>query len=388
MAIYKQIYQRLSPVTKSIVVIGLALVVIAALIWWFGFLRNDLFHTLIFVIIILWLLFLPIARYLEVGWVVKKQEIFDKFDDNAKTLYLKYFSNKIIDPQEAASEFETLYQKRYGRRHFFWPLVLLLIISFYEAVLVGHTIYNLVQNRLADTNIPWTLPKLALAALAGAYMWVVSDFISRSRRLDFAPANILWSALRFVISIALGYSFSGVLEDKLGFFIAFAMGAFPLNTIFAALRQLGNNYLKLELGPANTRDQVVKLNGVDAAIGERLADEDITTIPQLAYYDPIQLTMRSNLSFAFVLDIVNQALAWLYLEDKLNKIRPIGLRGAFEIRILVESIDYSDSRAWAAFQAAALACESSEPGLEYCFRQLKDDPFVEFIYTYWVDTGQ
>ena len=119
MAIYKQIYERLSPVTKSIIVTGLALVVIAAPIWWFGFLRNDLFHTLIFVIIILWLLFFPIARYLEVGWVVKKQEIFDKFDDSAKTLYLKYILNKTVDPQEAALEFETLYQKRYGRQHFF-----------------------------------------------------------------------------------------------------------------------------------------------------------------------------------------------------------------------------------------------------------------------------
>jgi hypothetical protein len=86
----KQIYQRLSPITKSIVATGLALVAVAAPIWWFGFLRDDFFHTLLFVTIILWLLFLPIVRYLEVGWAVKKQEIFDKFDDNAKVFYLRY----------------------------------------------------------------------------------------------------------------------------------------------------------------------------------------------------------------------------------------------------------------------------------------------------------
>jgi hypothetical protein len=192
----------------------------------------------------------------------------------------------------------------------------------------------------------------------------------------------------------LGYSFSHILKDEIGFFVAFAMGAFPLNIIFAALRQLGNNYLKLELGPANSSSQVAKLNGIDATIGERLADEDITTISQLAYYDPIQLTMRSNLSFGFVLDIVNQALGWLYVEDKLDRIRPIGLRGAFEIRVLVDNMDNADSaeidktRAQAAFQAAALACEMSEPALGYCFRQLAGDPFVDFIYVYWVDTGQ
>jgi hypothetical protein len=44
--------------------------------------------------------------------------------------------------------------------------------------------------------------------------------------------------------------------------------------------------------------------------------------------------MRASLSFIFVLDVVSQALAWVYLDQKLNDLRPMGLRGAFEIAAL------------------------------------------------------
>jgi hypothetical protein len=33
-------------------------------------------------------------------------------------------------------------------------------------------------------------PTTGMAAIAGAYLWVVDDFISRARRLDFAPSDV------------------------------------------------------------------------------------------------------------------------------------------------------------------------------------------------------
>jgi hypothetical protein len=44
--------------------------------------------------------------------------------------------------------------------------------------------------------------------------------------------------------------------------------------------------------------------------------------------------MRTNLEFEFVVDIVSEALAWIYLGNDLDKIRPMGLRGAIEIGVL------------------------------------------------------
>jgi hypothetical protein len=43
-----------------------------------------------------------------------------------------------------------------------------------------------------ETAPLFDLPDAAMAAIAGAYLWVVDDFISRARRLDFTPADVMW----------------------------------------------------------------------------------------------------------------------------------------------------------------------------------------------------
>jgi hypothetical protein len=87
---------------------------------------------------------------------------------------------------------------------------------------------------------------------------------------------------------------------------------------------------------------VIQLSGVDPPTADRLREADVTTIPQLAYCDPVQVSMRTNLGFQFVLDLVGQALAWalawIYFEKELGDLRLLGLRGSVEIRNLLENL--------------------------------------------------
>src|SRR5262249_11293168 len=136
---------------------------------------------------------------------------------------------------------------------------------------------------------------------------------------------------RLAMAMPVGYAFSHFLNREIGPAIAFAVGVFPLNTIATMLRQLANRRLNLELGAAEAKSQIAQLAGIDASMAERIEDADITTIYQLAWCDPIQLTMRTNLTFNYVVDIVSQALAWVYLGDKLRSLAPLGLRAAAEI---------------------------------------------------------
>jgi hypothetical protein len=68
----------------------------------------------------------------------------------------------------------------------------------------------------------------------------------------------------------------------------------------------------LEPTAEETSNDIVKLQGINRWIIERLSNEDITTVTQIAYCDPIRLIMRSNLTFNFVTDCMNQALAVIY----------------------------------------------------------------------------
>jgi hypothetical protein len=187
--------------------------------------------------------------------------------------------------------------------------------------------------------------------------------------------------------VPLGLSVGSIVgEARFAPFVAFALGAFPLETIQSILRQAAYKILGLELGPTETTE-LTKLDGVDKSIAERLLHEDINSIVQLAYCDPIQATMRTNLSFNTVTDLVSQALAWAYLKDKLDLLRPLGLRGAYEIREIFEAIESRDKsekeNALNLVSTIAKRLELEEKEIWFVFSQIAYDPYIDFIYEVW-----
>ena len=352
----------------------------------------------------------PILRYLILGWSAKRADIMDSQNEEARRAYFEMFSRNTefpdgshkkrvrtetaADSDRAKAEkqsgvytaFENLYTKWYGRRLFTTPLVLFIIVSLV----------------LGSIVIPCRVPLLGLlsccgmsvepsakltAAVAGAYLWVVNDFTSRARRLDFAPSDVHWGVLRFVISIPMANAFASLVTDGLQPFIAFSIGAFPLATLMTMLRRVATDKLGFQETKEEADDGIVKLQGINRDILERLANEDITTITQFAYCDPVRLTMRSNLTFNFVTDCMNQALAWVYLEDKMKDIRCFGLKGAVEIKHLLDDMERPDeassTRAVAAFATVAETLKQTPETLMNAFREIAQDPFTLYLYEVW-----
>jgi hypothetical protein len=262
--------------------------------------------------------------------------------------------------------------------------VVITILAILQASLC---IESLVHPTIRLWTPPLELNAAALAAIAGAYMWVVSDFIWRARRMDFSPADILWGGLRLFIAAPLGLAVGAIVKPDVFSFVAFGLGAFPLETIQTFLRQLSAKALNIELGTAQNSD-LLRLDGVDQILVERLAHEDITSIVQLAYYDPIQLTMRSNLSFNAVVDLVSQALAWVYIGEKLPLIRPLGLRGAYEMRQLCDDLtpdatDINRTNAQNILPEIAQRLDVSQEKMWYVITTIAYDPYTDFIYRTW-----
>jgi hypothetical protein len=95
--------------------------------------------------------------------------------------------------------------------------------------------------------------------------------------------------------------------------------------------------------------------------------------------------MRTNLRFAYVIDIVGQALSWVYLEKQLEKLRPFGLRGAFEIRSFMdEELKSTDATkagsAKAVLATAATSIGITPEGLANAFDQIAYDAATDFLY--------
>lgn len=323
------------------------------------------------------LLLSPISYFLFLGWARKYDEIDSSLTDDAKYTYLKNYRGYAGEEKDALSEFARMYKRWYGRRRLILPALLVLLIASVENYQLGLDLQRWVSGA----------PIAAVsAAIAGGYAFVTSDFIARVQRGNLSRGDILRGALRLAVAIPVGLAF-GQLNSAFGIFIAFAVGIFPLESLTIIIRRILDDRLKLQSEPNSVSDRVALLSGIDRPTAERLEDADITTIPQLAWCDPIQLTMRTNLSFEFVSDIVGQSLAWVYLREKLATLQAFGLRGAYEIKVLMDELgsDQSDERARAlqVLEKAAQAVTLPEEGLYYAFYQIAEDTSTKFVYDSW-----
>jgi hypothetical protein len=343
----------------------------------------------------------PLIGFMVYGWNRRAQEISELLSAKAKKRYLELFRKSNPDEELASAEFNKFYREWYGRQYFVIPILFLGVVLIIGNFILAKSLVDLLEPGRTSSQFG-----VAAAALAGAYTFVCSDFIARLQRRNLTRADILRSTLRLSVAIFLGYAFSSLLNASLAPFVAFAIGAFPLQAISTILQR--QMRARLELGPESDlqRDHVTVLFGIDNATAERIEDADITTVAQLAWCDPIQLTMRSNLQFAYVIDIMSQALAWVYFENKLKLLGTVGLRGAIEIRTMLrrlcgndlegalasaiqafESPESDDSlervAARAALTAAAKIAGVEPLALAHAFFDIGKDPITEFLDICW-----
>jgi hypothetical protein len=347
--------------------------------------------TLLIDVIAVILVTYPICTWLVFGWRRKRDDIVLAMTPGAAASYFKAFQNKPYDdPHAAMADFKKFYKQWYGRRTFLLPTILCATVTFFLGYIEIDSLILALTDSLTDAAKPSyiSIKPVAASAIAGAFVFVAANFIWKANRRALSSSDVLVGTLRLFIAVPLGYSFSAILNQETGAFVAFGLGAFPLQTVQSLFDRFTRKQLGADEEAESTRDQVTQLSCVDRIVASRLEEADITTICQLAYCDPVQTTLRTNYSFAFVQDIVSQALVWLYIKDKTGEISMLGLRGAYEIRQLL--IDYQgedggeQERAHSIATSLAAKLEITEEECLNLLFQIGEDPYTIFLWEVWV----
>ena len=373
-------------------------------------------YVLAVLFLILFLLIVaPIIMYLLFGWKDRKEEIFSLFSDKAIYLYFKTFYpireiRQIPDaPNEAhkeafrreayRDEFRRLYLRRYGKRTYIFPIFVLIsiVLGAFVFILKNNTLLSLASDS-SSTEAASRYPFLTvLGAFSGAYFFVVYDLIKRERTAHLSPFHLCQGALRIIIAIPLGFVFAAFLEARLAPVIGFLMGAFPIKELWRMMRYLARRSLKMGEEEKEKTPGLIELQGIDMSLAERFEIEGIVSIEQLAYSDPIDITLRTGLTFMFVIDIISQALGWVYLEKDIIIARRYSLRGALEIKGLFEETDYigkdatklrDKDVAWTTLNKLAEKLTYSPDVLERNLRSVVDDPRYKYLQKLWELIGR
>jgi hypothetical protein len=207
------------------------------------------------------------------------------------------------------------------------------------------------------------------------------------RNRDLTFHDVYGCVFRFLIALPFGFAFGKWVTDNFGIPLAFVLGTFPTGTLFKIGRRLAVQQFKLGEDAGETSNELEKLQSVSRSSAERFMDEGINTIAELAWSDPIDLTLRTNKELDYVIDCASQALVWVYFEDKTRELYKLSLRTAHEVTSLVYSLASSnvDKKAQAdqtvAEAAKILGIETK--ALENTLMQIEEDPFVRFLVAIW-----
>lgn len=287
-----------------------------------------------------------------------------------------------------------LYDQRFGWRSYAVPIVLLATVLFialdvvvpYCSYLLEHNAATLNSQSISKEELQrfQMLPdNVVVAALAGAYLWLGLSLIARVGSLTLLPSDICYYSLRLAVAPMMGYALSAFAGDaqRKAALVAFVVALLPVSDFVSWARSLTAKALNISDSPQEVADKVTNLAGVDSEIGTRLQDQGVTTIKQLAEIDPVQISMRSGLEFPFIVSLVDQAIAWLYLGRTLASLNTYGWTGATDMIATADTLledatplltgaAIAYARAQSQFEAANSAMHgiaSSDP--EYCTRQ-------------------
>lgn len=337
------------------------------------------------------LLCIPALRYLTTGWPIRRDKLLSYMNPEALKVYYGQFPYRVDAESDVTKAFRRQFHYLYGRRHFVIPMLLLIVICGVSAWGIALSLKSWFHVAPAS----YALPKIAVSALLGAFAWSITDAFTRIRRRDLSPIDVYSWDFRFLISTPFGFAFAAVLKEDFGVPLAFMLGAFPTQTLFTFARRIASQ----RLGVGDQGDgvlELMQLQSIDRSNAERFQDEGINTISTLAWADPIDLTIRTNFDFNYVLDCMSQALLWVYFQDKTKLLYPLSLRGAQETHGLMECVkDISfpiqdtatlkadEKRALATIQAAATTVGISEDALLTTFDQVAGDPYTKFIVEVW-----
>jgi hypothetical protein len=347
----------------------------------------ELFCLLAWVILLL-----PTLVYLGTTWRNRRRFLLDRLGPEEIKFYYKQFfpssaSRRFLkrraDREDIKTQFKQDFDRLYGIRHYALPLGLLAFIS---GIGIWVTAKSLQSWLGRDPNFK-AFPAIAISAFLGAYAWVLYDQFARFRTGDFTAHDVYSGIYRFLIAIPLGISLATFLKDDVGVGVAFLLAAFPTATLFKFSRRLTSQKLGLGEGKEGGTLELEKLQCVGRSNAERYLDEGVSTIAELAWADPIDLTVRTNREFNFVIDSISQALLWVYFQDGVKKLYPLSLRGAQEVCTFLDDLDSDEPKIKRAaeqnLKTAAGLMGLEEQSFLYTLITVKDDPYAQFLFGIW-----
>ena len=178
-------------------------------------------------------------------------------------------------------------------------------------------------------------------AFLGAYVFTVGWLFRRYVRSDLKPEAYAAFIVRLSFAVALTWTISlaglgG--QSKIMLALAFVIGVFPdagITLLSEKLREL--NWLKISIPITEDTIALENLEGINLYHRERLLEEGIENIENLAHADLIELMLGTRLPLPTIIDWVDQSILYIHTIGSkggaLAALKDMGIRTATDLEV-------------------------------------------------------
>lgn len=320
---------------------------------------------------------------------VKRRDLTNLLSDlDIRQKYWNRFPSKknLTTAEEIAKDFFATYFSR-------WEYLTALIFIFFTVS--AAVIYLSARIGLAppfldgavSANIksaPWG--EAVLWALIGSYLWNCYDLIHQVATFNLRPDVLTRMWLKFWVAAAVAAILSAGVTAGLQSTLGFAVGLVSIPALFGAVSDKASKILNIRTTEGETATQIKVLQGASSSVIDTLGDIDIANTVELAYCDPMHVLMSTNLAWAMIVDLIDQALLFNYIGADAAKIRGGGYRGSIEVATIGLNLEGTPKKHAAAKESlanlAAMLGWTEQKTLDLV-ETLYQDNQVNLIWLFW-----
>lgn len=263
--------------------------------------------------------------------------------------YLNAFGRTAISSSgenpSAKEVVDTLFNFYYSTGSYLFGIAMNLLVAIGVSTCIAVAAHIPLLNLAPDlARLAGKIPPTLAFSFVGAYIWSLYDLLKRYRSADLTPAAFQFSWLRLLAACVFGPLVSAGAADGIKNLVAFGVGLLPLQAVFeyfadVATKQMGKTLNQRQAFPPD----LYKLQGMTLDSIDRMEERRVDSTATLAYTDPIKLFLKTDIDWLVIIDVIDQALLYNYVGDKLADLHPIGIRGSIETAIIYQRLLSGDT---------------------------------------------
>lgn len=233
-----------------------------------------------------------------------------------------------------------------------------------------------------------SIPASLLVGYLGGYFYVLYSLFKKYHLSDLNPVAYFYFSIQLPLAGTLGYLVSIPLESSYDLIFSFTIGTLPVPQLMNFLRGYAEDKLGVKHPAKETFSNLYQIQGMSKSQIDRLAEEDILRLQNLAFCNPLRLYLLTNYRIKLIIDWVDQALLIIYVndDDRLNNLRGIGIRCVTELKTCKNYIA-EGKKPDLEKKLIEILNLGNKDTLSRLLDDIDNDPHIKFIWEAWDVVG-